>query len=144
MIIFLLLILIIIVSIFVLYNKKSINIEENAKENFWKFFIILNIGIICFFRFIWPGPSHYAGVTTMSIVLLIVNIVSIIILFSKKIIKNKPIIICIIGLNFLFTIGFPVYKLEEHEHVFHENQEQIINYIDYYNAYGIKLHRDYK
>ena len=80
----------------------------------------------------------------MFIVLLIVNIISIILLSNKKIKKNKLIIVSIIVLNFLFTIGLPVYKLEEHEHVFYKNREQIINYIDYYNAYGIKLHRDYR
>lgn len=144
MIIFLLLNLIIMVLIVWMSNKRSIKIGENLKENVCKILLILNICIICFYKFLFPGPTQNSQFTLMFMVLLVVNSSSIIILSNNKIRKNIPVIVCIVILNFLLTIGLPVYKLEEHEHVFNENREQIINYIDYYSAYGIKLYREYK
>jgi hypothetical protein len=126
------------------FNKRSIKLGENLKENVCKILLILNICIICFFKYLFPGPTQNSEISLMFMVLLIVNISSIILLFNNKIRKNILVIVCIVILNSLLTIGLPVYKLEGHEHVFNENREQIIYYIDYYNAYGIKLHRENK
>lgn len=144
MIIFLLLILIIMFLIVWEFNKRNIKLRENLKENVCKFLLILNICIVCFFKYLFPGLTQNSELSLVFTVLLSVNIFSIILLFNNKIRKKILVIVCIVILNYLLTMGLPVYKLEGHEHVFNENREHIINYIDYYSAYGIKLYREYK
>ncbi len=159
MLIFIIAILILGIAIFLIYNnkmRKRVFKEEKYKRGNWvKILLIINICIICFLRFMFPGVTHYATSTICFYLSLLINIVTIILVFNKKLLKKKVIYNCIIITYFLLMIGLPVYSFEDHEHIFDNTRtfningvdwpyEEIIEYTDYYNCYGLKLHRKIK
>lgn len=107
------------------------------------FLLIINICIICFVKFLLPGVGYYAD-STLLILTLVINGVAIIFLCNKNIVKNKTVKVVIMILYFLLMFALPAYKFEDHEHIFTDNHEQINEYVDYYNCYGIKIYRNYK
>ena len=142
------------ITIFLVYNKiirKNKEIKQYSGRNWIKIIVIVNICVICFFRFIFPGVTSYATFTICFYISVLINIVTIILVFSKKILDKKVIVNCIIIIYFLLMIGLPIYKFEDHKHVFDNTRtfrnngidwpiEEIIEYTDYYNCYGVKLY----
>ncbi len=134
--------------------------EKYAKSGNWiKFMIILNIGIIGFIKFIFPGNAKYSDSTIWFYVSILINIIMLVLVFNKKLLAKKKIINGIIILYFLFMIGLPVYKFEDHTHIFDDlktdiignsvledgaTYEQIIGYTEYYNCYGLRIYRQTK
>ena len=165
MIIFVAIIAIIGIAIFLIYNhnkgEKDIKEqEENAQKGPWrKILIIINICIICFFKFIFPGSAKYSAPTIWFFISLFINIIVIILIFNKKLLTKKRILNCIIIIYFLLMIGLPVYKFDSHEHVFDNSRtytentsigeftfpyEEIVEYTNYYNCYGFRIYRQTK
>lgn len=154
MIIFIIAIVILGIAIFLIYNnkmrKKVCKEQEEYKWGNWiKILLIINICIICFLRFIFPGVTKYANTTICFYLSLLINIVTIILVFNKKLLKSKVIYNSIIIIYFLLMIGLPIYSYGDHKHIFDDTRnfpydEKIIEYTDYYNCYGLKLHRKIK
>lgn len=105
---------------------------------------ILNLFIILFFRYIFPGPCKYGEIIITIMINIFINILLFTLLINKKIKINNKLVAIVIMFYFLFMIFIPVYKLEDHEHKFNNGEEKILAYEDYYNFYGIKLKRNYK
>lgn len=165
MIIFLIAIIIIGIVIFLIYNHKKRGEEvkeqeESAKKGSWrKVLIIISLCVICFFRFIHPGVE-YSVPTIWFYVAILINIIVIILIFNKKLLTKKRILNCIIIIYFLLMIGLPVYKFDNHEHIFDDTRtytvntstgidftmpyEKIIEYTNYYNCYGLRIYRQTK
>ena len=162
MIVFLIPIVIVVfgVIIFFIHNNKAkentFNKQDNPKYSNWiKFLVIINICIICFFKFIFPGDAKYSEPTIFFYVSLLINIITIILVFNKKIVQKKIVVICTVVVYFLLMIILPVYKLDDHKHIFDNTRthtytvgevtftspyEEIISYTNYYNCYGLKLY----
>ena len=97
--------------------------------------------------FMFPQLLYqYGEILNTILIIIFINILLVIFLISKKIKKNNILVLIIIIIYFLFMIFVPVYKLEDHEHIFNNDmfRERIIEYKDYYNIYGIRLKRNYK
>ncbi|MGN1297308.1 MAG: hypothetical protein ACI4VH_02605 [Clostridia bacterium] len=153
MIIFIIAIVILGIAIFLIYNnkmrKRGFKEEKYKRGNWVKILLIINICIICFFRFIFPGVTKYANTTICFYLSLLINIVTIVLVFNKKLLKSKVIYNSIIIIYFLLMIGLPIYSYGDHKHIFDDTRnfpynEKIIEYTDYYNCYGLKLHRKIK
>lgn len=140
MIFFLIPIIIVVIGIIVF----AINKIEQKEKKLGLCFVIINIVIIAFFRFIWPGASKYSEIIIPFWMNIIINIILLIVLFNKKITIGIKSILSIIIIYFLLMIFIPTYRLEEHEHTFINGYEHIQEYVDYYDCYGIKLKRSYK
>lgn len=138
--IFIVLINIIGITIFIIHSK-NMKAEEYKSERWIKIFVFLNIFVIfSFFEFIF-----FATMTTTTIwiyIVLLINIVMPILVFNKKILKNKKIVNCIIIVYLLLMIILPGYKIDGHEHTFdYTKMEVISHYTAYYNCYGIRLYK---
>ncbi len=166
MIIFAVIVAIIGIVIFLIYNhnKREKDIkeqEERSQKGSWrKILIIINICIICFFKFIFPGSAKYSAPTICFFISIFINIIVIVLIFNKKLLTKKRILNCIVIVYFLLMIGLPVYKLDNHEHIFDDTRsytvntsegkefafpyEKIIEYTEYYNCYGIRIYRQAK
>lgn len=140
MIFFLIPIIIVVVGIIVFATNKV----EQKEKKIGLCLVIINIVLIAFFRFIWPGASKYAEIIIFFWINIIINIILLIVFFNKKIMIGIKSIVAIIIIYFLLMIFIPTYRLEDHEHTFINGNESIQEYIDYYDCYGIKLKRSYK
>ena len=137
---FLIPIIILIIGI-IIFNTKKLETKQNRA---FLYIVIINIAIICFCRFIFPGGSKYGEITIYFWINIIINVFLLIILFNKRIKISVKSIIAIITIYLLFTIFIPTYRLEGHEHKYMNGNENIQKYIDYFDCYGIKLKRSYK
>lgn len=166
MVIFVAIVVIIGIAIFLIYNhnkrKKDVKKKkESVRKDSWrKILVIINICVICFFKFIFPGNAKYSTPTIWFYISIFINIIAIILLFNKKLLTKKKILNCIIIIYFLIMIGLPVYKFDDHEHVSDDTRtytfntstgidftmpyEKIIEYTNYYNCYGIRIYRQTK
>lgn len=166
MIIFVAIVAIIGIVIFLIYNhnkreKDMKEQEESVRKGNWrKILIIINICVICFFKFIFPGNAKYSAPTIWFYISIFINIVAIILVFNKKLLIKKKIMNGMIIIYFLLMIGLPVYKFDSHEHIFDDTRtytvntstgidftmpyEKIIEYTNYYNCYGLRIYRQTK
>ena len=140
MIYFLIPIIILIIGIIIFITKK-VEIKQNKV---CLCVVIINIAIICFFRFILPGGSKYGEITIYFWINIIINVFLLIILLNKRIKISVKSTIAIITIYLLLTIFIPTYRLESHEHKYINGNENIQKYIDYFDCYSIKLKRFYK
>lgn len=150
MYIFLILIVLVTILITLYLRNKKVTVEENdlkrtKKRNIWKYIIVLNICIVCFITLVLPGiGGHITNPLIIFMVLLIISVIAIVLLFNKKIANNIISTISVLFVYFLIMFVIPVYKFENHEHVFNNNHETIREYIDYYNCYLMKIYKEYK
>lgn len=169
MIVFLIPTIAIIIAILFCISKKTYSLVKKICF----IILILNISFMSFFSIIFFGTYNI-----LFLINFLINIIFIILLTNLKFeLSNKTAVILLI-IYFIIMIILPVYKVEDHEHIFvNENSynnsdnkninnilsnnvidnmiveaekhldgrtEMIIEYIDYYNIYGIKLKRIYK
>ena len=132
----------------ILINRKVNNLEgeeqkKYKKEVFFRSIIIINILIVLFFRFILPLATKYAEFTIFIWVVLFLNILAIICVFNKKIILNNKAIITFLVIYIIIMLALPIYELDNHEHIT-DSYEEIKEYTDYYDCYGIRIYRNYK
>lgn len=160
MIVFLIPIVIVVFGVIIFLVHNTFKKTDSPKYSGWiKFLVIINICIICFFKFIFPGDAKYSEFTIFFYVSLLINIITIILVFNKKILQKKRLIICTVVVYFLLMFVLPVYKLDDHQHIFDYTRtytdtiqgitftspyEEIISYTNYYNCYGIKLYEKTK
>jgi len=147
MYIFLVLIFLVAVLVtLILRNKKATIEEKDAKKiNICKHIIVLNICIVCFITLVLPGiGGHITNPLIIFMVSLIISVIAIVLLFNKKIANNTIGTISVLVIYFLIMFVIPVYKFENHEHVFNNNHETIREYTDYYNCYLMKIYKEYK
>ncbi len=140
MIFFLIPIIILVIGI-IIFSTKNMEVKQNK---ICLYVVIINIVISCFFRFIFPGGSKYGEITIYFLISIIINAFLLIILFNKKIKFSVKSIIAIITIYLLLMIFIPTYRLEGHEHEYINGNENIQEYIDYFDCYGINLKRIYK
>ena len=163
MIMFVVIALIIGIAIFLIYNhnKREKDVKdqkENIRKGSWrKILIIINICIICFFKFIFPGSAKYSVPTIWFYISILINIIAMVLLCNKKLLTKKKILNGIIIIYFLLMIGLPVYKFDDHEHVSDDTRtytfntstgidftmpyEKIVEYTNYYNCYGLRIYK---
>ena len=151
MIWFLSIILIVIyITIYVILNNKNIN-RKNDKNQILKIIVVINIIVVCLLQIILPFARdiNLYGL----IIFLLVNII--VLFLSKKLSKSKYIFIVTIVAYFIIVCIIPLYKFENHRHIFNHDKmytmqmlngeqmefpEEIIEeYTIYYNCYNIKL-----
>ncbi len=117
---------------------------ETAEKRISMIILLINISVMLFFRFMWPAESHYAEITVVLYISLIINIAMFVILLLKNIKINKKISIVLMIVYFICMIFLPIYKVENHEHDSSQGYEIIEECIDYYNCYSIRINRIYK
>jgi len=129
--------------IIVIANRIVSKNNKNIKRfKLSRYLLFLNITI---FLLLFLGAPTIADVMGISwVILLFINISVIFILYSKKIIDNKKLVAIIMIIYFLMMFALPVYKFENHEHIFIKKHEQIRNYTEYYNCYLIRIFKIYE
>lgn len=124
MIIVLIPIIAIIIAILVHISKKSYSIEKKLCFTI----LILNIFLILFFRLLWPGVTHYASITILFWINILINVIFIILLINSKLMLSKKTAAILLIIYFISMIFIPIYKVENHEHIFiNENNYSTIN-----------------
>lgn len=83
--------------------------------------LVLNLSIISFIRSI-----HYGVINILFLIIFLINVLFIILLINSKIKLSDKIAIILLIICFIVMIALPVYKFEDHEHVF----ENVNNYND--------------
>ena len=133
-------------------KEKKINLKNDnlLKSLLARSLILLHIIIVILINL---GTSFET--TVLIWVLVLLNICVIALCFTT-ILKNKKIITLLIVLYFIIMMVIPAFKFENHSHYYNlakliTNQngnivpyEEIREYIEYYNCYGIKLYRKNK
>lgn len=121
-----------------------------------KILLIINICVIGFFRFFSDKITHTAALTIWFYISLAIYVIALLLLFNKKMLKKKVLYSIIVVIFIVLMIALPVYKVEGEENVVDDSKtshtsfagvnytityEDVVNYTDYYNFYGLKLHR---
>ncbi len=122
-----------------------------------KLLLIINICVIIFFKFFSNGITHSATPTIWFYIAIVINIIAIILLFNKNILKKKLLYFAILIVYIVLMVVLPVYKVEGQENVVDESRtthtnfvgvnytityEDVVNYTDYHNFYGLKIKRN--
>lgn len=119
-------------------KKKLIKVDEDKKKAL-KIIVIANIVLVVIMSislslrnwFNWWG------------MLIIIALNVVVLIFNQKLSKNKVVIIITIVIYFVLMFIIPVYKYEDHEHIFNEGGEEIKEYNSYYNCYSVNLYKQY-
>ncbi len=152
MIWFLSIILIVIcIIIYVIMKNKNAKTGKNDKNQILKIIVVINIIVVCLLQIILPFARNINLYGL--IIFLLVNII--VLFLSKKLSKSKYIFIVTIVAYFIMVCIIPLYKFEDHRHIFNHDKmytmqmsngeqmefpEEIIEeYTIYYNCYKIKL-----
>lgn len=123
MIIVLIPIIAIIIAILVYVSKKSYSIEKK----FCFTILILNIFLILFLDY-YGQVTHYASITILFWINILINVIFIILLINSKLILSKKTAAILLIIYFISMIFIPIYKVENHEHIFiNENNYNTIN-----------------
>lgn len=137
----------------IFYFMKKNDLLKSKEINILTLIILINIILILFLGFI---PSLREINLWGICIFILIHILMLI--CSKKISKKR--ISLFIGIIFYFFVIFitPIYKCEDHEHIFNKSEthittlngteikmpsEEIKEYIIYYNCYDIKLLKKY-
>lgn len=129
---FVLSLVIVIINRIVTKNNKNIKRFKLSRY-------LLFLNIVIFLLLLLGAPITADVIVVSLIILLLLNIIVIFMVYNKKIINNKKLVVGIMMVYFLFMFMIPIYKFENHEHIFIKQHEQIRNYTDYYNCYLIKI-----
>lgn len=81
--------------------------------------LVFNLSIISFYRSI-----HYGVINILFLIIFLINVLFIILLINSKIKLSDKTAIILLIICFIVMIALPVYKFEDHEHVF----ENVNNY----------------
>lgn len=146
--------IIILVMIFMASYAIRINKHSNSESNknkILKIIIAINIMLICILKI----TSFFTNYINIYGFIIFVFVNAIILVFSEKLSKNKINFIITIIVYFTLISVIPVYKFENHKHVFNKEkmnklelfdgkqielpEEKIEEYTAYYNCYNIKL-----
>lgn len=137
---FLLFVLIVFVlSLIVVIINRIISKNNRNIKRFKLSRYLLFLNIVVFLVLLLGAPITVEVIIVPLTVLLLLNIIVIFMVYNKKIINNKKLVVGTMIVYFLCMFMIPIYKFENHEHIFIKQHEQIRNYTDYYNCYLIKI-----
>ncbi len=135
MIIIVLIILICILAFLIIISK---NKKLNLKDNILKIIVIFNIVFVTALTIV----SHVTDFVIWAVVVLIlINLL--VLIFNKKLSKNKIILSISIVVYFAIMILLPTYKNEVHNHLINNikaSPEIIKYYTNYYDCYQIRIY----
>ncbi len=150
--------------------SRSVKGEENSRKNInsdnsrikviskiLKILVIINLLVILFLKFFAKGVTHTSTPTVWFYISLVISIIAIILISNKNLLKRKILYGFIDIIYIVLMIVLPVYKVNGQESVVDDSKtnyttfagvdyiityEDVVNYTDYYNLYGLKLRRD--
>lgn len=114
--------------------------QENKKLNLLAKIIIFNIVFTVLIGIILT-MVHETNLTGI-VIFVLVNIIML--LLSKLLSKKKIILVFSVMVYFIIIFITPVYKVQDHEHVFYDDAETIYEYTIYYNPYYLKINKVYQ
>lgn len=125
--------------LYAICKKKKLTKVDEDKKKALKIIVIANIVLVVIMSislslrnwFNWWG------------MLIIIALNVVVLIFNQKLSKNKVVIIITIVIYFVLMFIIPVYKYEDHEHIFNEGGEEIKEYNSYYNCYSVNLYKQY-
>ena len=141
-------------------SRKNIN-SDNSRikviSKMLKILVIINLLVILFLKFFAKGVTHTSTPTVWFYISLVISIIAIILISNKNLLKRKILYGFIVIIYIVLMIVLPVYKVNGQESVVDDSKtnyttfagvdyiityEDVVNYTDYYNLYGLKLRRD--
>lgn len=141
-------------------SRKNIN-SDNSRikviSKMLKILVIINLLVILFLKFFAKGVTHTSTPTVCFYISLVISIIAIILISNKNLLKRKILYGFIVIIYIVLMIVLPVYKVNGQESVVDDSKtnyttfagvdyiityEDVVNYTDYYNLYGLKLRRD--
>lgn len=114
MIIVLIPVLALIIAILLYISKKIHSTEKKVSLTI----LIFNIAVMLFLRLLWPGVTHYANITVLFLISVLINVILLILLLNSKIIFGKKTYIGLLFMYILCMCFMPVYKVEGHKHIY--------------------------
>ena len=140
-------------------NKKISNNRKTVAINkVIRFLVFINLLLILILKLFSKGVTHTATPTIWFYILLVINVFIILLLGNKKFFKGKLLFFTIF-VYLILILCLPAYKLNGQESVIDDSKtnyknfagvdyiityENVVDYTDYYNLYGLHLKRNVK
>lgn len=140
-------------------DKTSNNSRIKVISKLLKILVVINLLVILILKFFTKGVSHTSTPTVWFYISLVINVIAIILISNKNLLKRKILYGLVVILYIVLMIVLPVYKVDGQESVVDDSKtnyttfagvdyiityENVVDYTDYYNLYGLKLKRDVK